>query len=216
MYSASTAAQSQSSGHTLNVPGQYNCQHCEKSFQFAYQLQYHTTLLHGRTNLVHCTLCGKAFVAQFLPQHLKTHITGKKTFSCKTCRKVFARSFSLTEHTRIHTGEKPYACILCSKRYRHSSALLRHKRTHSISANSGNAINQLDATLPSNVAPHKCLKCCKCFMSACDWETHTSKCIWGSDIEVVGNFQPAFSQKVSRNHSIYSTTTCNKLKFLVM
>ncbi|KAM6945092.1 uncharacterized protein PEZ65_002783 [Lycodopsis pacificus] len=137
----------------------FQCDTCEKAFQWKSKLQRHM-MIHTGEKPFTCDTCGKRFTrTASLHAHQRVH-TGEKPFSCKTCGKGFKwrRSFKihmkchldgkprmhtfktcenilikkslLNAHVSIHTGEKPYSCNTCGKRFSNKLLLTAHVSIH--------------------------------------------------------------------------------------
>ena len=76
-------------------------------------------------------------------------------YSCNFCRKEFKKSFNLKQHVRTHTNEKPLQCSKCERRFNDRSSMNKHMRT-----------------VHSEIRPHRCLVCDKCFTSASHLSDH--------------------------------------------
>jgi len=69
-------------------------------------------------------------------------------FVCTVCGKEFKKSFNLKQHVRTHTNEKPLKCGQCESRFNDRSSMNKHVRT-----------------VHSDLRPHRCTVCDKCFIS---------------------------------------------------
>ena len=107
----------------------FECQHCDKSFQYKSKLDRHT-LTHFNVRNYECQECRKRFFDKSsLTKHTLTH-SGDKNHECLECGKRFTQKFSLTQHILTHSGDKNYECEECGKQFTKKSTLTQHTLTH--------------------------------------------------------------------------------------
>ncbi|KAM6909523.1 putative transcription factor Ovo-like 1a [Xenentodon cancila] len=93
-----------STGQSQNSSGEFECQVCQKTFQYQ----------------------------RMLNRHVKCHNETKKHL-CNFCNKGFNDTFDLKRHVRTHTGVRPYKCTLCEKAFTQRCSLESHmKKIHSV------------------------------------------------------------------------------------
>ena len=88
----------------------------------------------------------EAFHQQLQPSHQVARSSSLPSLTCGTCGKEFKKAFNLKQHVRTHTNEKPLKCARCEKRFNDRSSMNKHVRT-----------------VHSDIRPHPCLVCGKCF-----------------------------------------------------
>ncbi|XP_048885543.1 putative transcription factor Ovo-like 1a [Brienomyrus brachyistius] len=116
--------------------GQFECQVCQKTFQFQRMLNRHLKC-HNETKRHPCSFCGKGFNDTFdLKRHVRTH-TGVRPYKCNQCDKAFTQRCSLESHMKKIHGivqqyaykerrSKLYVCEDCGHTAATQDSLLRH------------------------------------------------------------------------------------------
>uniref|UniRef100_A0A3B3QSX0 Ovo-like zinc finger 1a n=1 Tax=Paramormyrops kingsleyae TaxID=1676925 RepID=A0A3B3QSX0_9TELE len=116
--------------------GQFECQVCQKTFQFQRMLNRHLKC-HNETKRHPCSFCGKGFNDTFdLKRHVRTH-TGVRPYKCNQCDKAFTQRCSLESHMKKIHGilqqyaykerrSKLYVCEDCGHTAPTQDSLLRH------------------------------------------------------------------------------------------
>uniref|UniRef100_A0A1B0D597 C2H2-type domain-containing protein n=1 Tax=Phlebotomus papatasi TaxID=29031 RepID=A0A1B0D597_PHLPP len=105
----------------------YECDVCEKKFQYESSLQIHKRF-HSGEKLSQCNECGKRFATQYaLKRHSRTHEQTQASV-CETCNASFMDQGDFARHTRFHeTGEAPYTCKHCGDTFDTYSAIKAHR-----------------------------------------------------------------------------------------
>ena len=83
---------------------------------------------------------------QFQPSRQTKSCSALSGLICGICGKAFKKAFNLKQHVRTHTNEKPLKCAHCEKRFNDRSSMNKHVRT-----------------VHTDIRPHRCLVCGKCF-----------------------------------------------------
>lgn len=105
----------------------YECDVCEKKFQYESSLQIHKRF-HSGEKLSQCNECGKRFATQYaLKRHSRTHEQTQASV-CETCNASFMDPGDFSRHRRFHeTGEAPYTCKHCGDTFDTYSAIKAHR-----------------------------------------------------------------------------------------
>lgn len=115
--------------------GEYQCDHCKKTYCTKAYLSKHLKYEHGSAEGFRCSFCNKQFYSKSkLDTHIVKH-TQEKKFSCEICSGRFGTQMALVYHTRLHTGEKPYSCEFCNAAFISASRRLEHMRRHHMEPN---------------------------------------------------------------------------------
>ena len=78
-----------------------------------------------------CDFCGKSFSRKYINKHIRTVHEGQKDHKCKSCGELFTRPESLKRHIHnIHEGRKDYKCELCGRSFSQSGIMKVHMKTH--------------------------------------------------------------------------------------
>lgn len=115
--------------------GEYQCDHCKKTYCTKAYLAKHLKYEHGTAEGFRCSFCSKQFYSKSkLDTHIVKH-TQEKKFACEICNGRFGTQMALVYHTRLHTGEKPYSCEYCNAAFISASRRLEHTRRHHMEPN---------------------------------------------------------------------------------
>ena len=114
----------------LNVPMQYQCDTCVKSFEYESLLKLHRDYEHGNTDKMACDKCGKQFSTK---SGLKFHVAGVheglKPYVCSQCGKTFPTNGSMQTHIKIvHLKTGSVKCPICSQGVANVFYLRKHCR----------------------------------------------------------------------------------------
>lgn len=115
----------------LEVPLQFKCTECSKSFAERSYLNRHIRMIHrGRGRNQQCPICPMRFAGKkLLKNHMEIHF-GVRPIPCEFCRGRFKTQELLDLHTLIHKGENPYKCGDCDKSFNRHSLLQKHAKCH--------------------------------------------------------------------------------------
>lgn len=112
----------------------FGCDKCEKKFVTKAALQAHSKTHDGSAHTMACQHCDKLFNnASNVQRHIRAvHFeqSDKRCFTCPECKKEFKDPSALVAHRKIHTGHKPFECEHCHKRFLTAAQLKVHKRIH--------------------------------------------------------------------------------------
>ena len=113
---------------------QYQCNQCDRRFQFSCALERHTRDVHTKKEREKCPYCKKTFKnKRSLDEHKKTrHHYHKNQYKCKQCNQVFQYMSKLKRHINSTHSTKPcWECLDCKKTFNSRSTLGEHwKREH--------------------------------------------------------------------------------------
>ncbi|KAH1003735.1 hypothetical protein HUJ04_003605 [Dendroctonus ponderosae] len=111
----------------------YSCSHCDRGFNFKYELLRHEEFKHLGLKLT-CNVCSKSFKnEQYFKEHQKTHDPEykKDEFLCCFCSKILTHVKSYKVHMKSHTGEAVASvCDICGKNLTSKASLRHHMRIH--------------------------------------------------------------------------------------
>uniref|UniRef100_A0AAY3ZTY4 C2H2-type domain-containing protein n=1 Tax=Denticeps clupeoides TaxID=299321 RepID=A0AAY3ZTY4_9TELE len=128
------------SSSAVSGTGSFECQVCQKTFQFQRMLNRHLKC-HSDSKRHLCTYCGKGFNDTFdLKRHVRTH-TGVRPYKCEMCEKAFTQRCSLESHMKKIHGvtqqfaykerrSKLYVCEECGHTASTQDSLFRHLHAH--------------------------------------------------------------------------------------
>lgn len=101
------------------------CHVCNKIFKRSNHLTQHMRMHTAEKNHF-CTECSKSFSsALVLKNHMRTHNTGNKSYTCDFCNASFNTISSLRRHAVMHTI-KVYPCSHCNEQFRTALQLRKH------------------------------------------------------------------------------------------
>lgn len=132
------------------------------------------------TQLVACSICGKALAKLSLSQHMKT-IHGREPFRCTHCPKGFKNRRNLVKHLQIHKNrERTFQCGTCQKTFFSKSHLIIHNESHlnvTYSCDTCGKSFYRQEGLKYHLKKHlgetvKCELCSKMFSTASDLRVH--------------------------------------------
>lgn len=131
------------------------CQFCDKSFPYRFQLVEHETR-HSDPKPFKCS-CGKAYTsAAMLNIHKRNH-TKLKPFKCSMCSKSFTSNSGLVQHENVHS--KPFQCLVCGKRFAMKRVFAAHQSTHADQGHPPGGSHQEDNSEPMEVKAEVAFQC---------------------------------------------------------
>lgn len=113
----------------------FPCSHCDKVFQFHYNLKVHENKKHLNIRNFKCHHCPKSFVENsYLKAHLLKHedpaaYNSKKNYACHICPARYQNSTALSIHYRTHDLTLPHLsfhCLVCIRAFKNNEALMKH------------------------------------------------------------------------------------------
>jgi KRAB domain-containing zinc finger protein len=112
------------------VPFDYQCNQCEKSFIDQSSLDKHQRF-HSKSRQHFCDICNRAFESPKLMKVHKRRVHFTLTDEvCPICNKKYKGKNSLGKHLRLHSGNKPFNCDLCNIGYPTKQGLMKHWKRH--------------------------------------------------------------------------------------
>ncbi len=120
---------------------QYHCQHCDSTFDRAFNLKRHIRTQHKQDHRSVCDICGKNFSRDdHMKSHRKLHFGGDGNITnvrpivlnCNKCHKTFKRSDNLKRHQREQHGDgvESYQCETCGRNFQRADHLKNHQKVH--------------------------------------------------------------------------------------
>ena len=103
------------------------CEICCKSFQSPAHLESHVQILHLRTKMDSCKICGKVIACQ-MAKHMLVH--EEKKVQCPECPKTFRHISNLNVHRKYHLKVRPFPCELCGQGFARKQNYQRHMAKH--------------------------------------------------------------------------------------
>ncbi|XP_050992624.1 uncharacterized protein si:ch73-347e22.4 [Labeo rohita] len=177
---------STSSNVSSEIPNNYGCLICKKSFVNHVKLQNHMQV-HEVEKPLTCKDCGKTFLKHSnLTAHEKTHWP-VKPYACSICGKGFNQLKALKKHSQDHAGETPFSCFHCGHGFSALSALRMHQASKTcIARKNDEASNNVEGFIVSQGVDgqvntpvfFKCQICKQLFRKWCQYilhlQTHTN------------------------------------------
>ncbi|KAJ9583195.1 hypothetical protein L9F63_022466, partial [Diploptera punctata] len=110
----------------INSKPSFICNLCNGIFQGKNALTQHLISHGSREKPFTCLICSKTFNHKInFIRHVCIH-TGIRSLICSYCKMSFPDNCSLKKHLRIHTGERAFLCHICKK----SFVMLSHFKSH--------------------------------------------------------------------------------------
>ena len=160
----------------------YQCEQCDKSYAFPYDLKTHVRDIHELSLTFRCDLCGQNFETK---KSLKVHkiiascqVSGKKSnldrvkkvknlsrgkrYQCAQCHKSYAFRSDYKNHVRVKHEGLTIRCDLCDKKFTKKSSLKVHKimvHKSNVSKVSNKKLKSLEEE--SNLAKHQTVTDCQ-------------------------------------------------------
>lgn len=113
-----------------NQSQQYECETCQKRFNYISSLRRHLRKGHDKADRFKCEICKKGFCDQNeLKIHARNMHDGQR-YTCEFCNRNFKKKYRLNVHKTVHTTEHQVTCDICQKQFRHKAFLVKHMRIH--------------------------------------------------------------------------------------